>query len=118
DRLQLDAGVLELVERRLQEPVRDLAVEPRRDDRDSAPLAVGFPLEQDDLVRDVQVAPGVLACGPQLRDRRVLGLLLGLLLRLRLRFGLVLGLCFRLWLLVRLLLRPLLDLVVARPALL
>jgi hypothetical protein len=73
DRLGPDAGFVELLKCRLQELVRDLPVELRGDDRDAAARAVGRPLDDVDVIRDVELAVGML-----LGLRRRLGLLFDL----------------------------------------
>ena len=64
-----DAGRLELLERALEQPRRDRAVEPRDDDADGAPAAVGVALEHRVAVRDLELAGGVLV-GELDRHRR------------------------------------------------
>ena len=60
DRLAPHAGLVELPQRRLEQLVRDLAVEPRGDDGDATPCPVGLPFNDVDVVRDVELAVGVL----------------------------------------------------------
>ena len=60
DRLLCDPGLLELGERRREQPVHDLAVEARDDDADAATRVPRLALEQVDVVGNVEVARRVL----------------------------------------------------------
>jgi len=82
DRPATHAQTVELLERALEQTVRDLPVETRRDDRDTAASPVRLALEQADVVRDVELALGMLSRRAEPRDR-----LLVLVLRLPLRLG-------------------------------
>src|SRR5262249_25738305 len=75
DRVLCDADALELLERRREQPVDELAVELRDDDADAAARAARLTLEQVDVVRHLQLAGRVLVRDAQLQlVARVLGL--------------------------------------------
>jgi hypothetical protein len=60
DRLPADARRIELAERGIQEPVRDLAVVTRRHDCNAAPRAVGLALDDVDIVGNVELTGRML----------------------------------------------------------